>query len=241
VVVVNIHPTIKFNDRSGMATSSRKLWQGELWNKRVLLDQPQQLARLLFGYENPPGSQYVAGSQDHLGLCLPGASRLYYKGLYWPSAIDSITDEETCRWLERVLVLVELQARPPGYDPLSIQNITPETVKDLALAGESCWQGILKRDLTLFGQGLTNTHHTWRTILPNTTNQEINQELAKYETMSGVFGVTTSGCGGGYIVLAVDPESRAVRHFIPEQHFSIKVRSNSTNSQQTLPLHNDAL
>lgn len=74
VVVVNIFP-MAFNERSGMATSSRKLWMGPLWEERVLKHAPEQLARLLFGYENPPGSQYVSGSQDHLGLSLPGISR----------------------------------------------------------------------------------------------------------------------------------------------------------------------
>ncbi len=74
VVVVNIHPTRDFNLRSGMATSTRNVWQ-RLAPFGLFPDDPVELARVLFGYENPPGTKYVSGSQDHLGLTLPGANR----------------------------------------------------------------------------------------------------------------------------------------------------------------------
>ena len=35
---------------------------------------------MLFGAENPPGVQYISGSQDALGLMMPGINRLDYDG-----------------------------------------------------------------------------------------------------------------------------------------------------------------
>lgn len=201
VVVVNIHPTREFNLRSGMATSTRNLWQ-RLQAYNLYPDDPIELARLLFGYENPPGTEYVSGSQDHLGLTMPGANRLVYDGQYWPESIDSTVDDDICDWIEKSMVLVELFARPPGYDPLTKQNITREGVGRLGAAGDLCWEAILQKDIRKLGKALTDTHDAWAEILPLTTNDEINAELDSYPC----YGRITSGCGGGYIVLATEDD-----------------------------------
>ena len=201
VVTVNIHPTREFNLRSGMATSSRNAWK-TIKDYNVFPDDPVQLGRLLFGYENPPGTKYVSGSQDHLGLTLPGVNRLYYTGEHWPAQIDSTTDEGICQWLQESLTLVELFERPAGYDPLKEQNISLEGVRRLAEAGQMCWEAILAKDIKQLGTALTGTHNAWAEILPLTTNKQIEAEMAKYPC----YGRVTSGCGGGYIVMATDKE-----------------------------------
>lgn len=201
VVVVNIHATVEFNLRSGMATSTRNLWK-RLQSYDLYPDDPIELARLLFGYENPPGTKYVSGSQDHLGLTMPGANRLVYDGQYWPESIDSTVDDDICDWIENSIVLVELFARPPGYDPLTKQNITTEGVGRLGAAGDLCWEAILQKDIRKLGKALTDTHNAWEELLPLTTNDEINAELDSYPC----YGRITSGCGGGYIVLATEDE-----------------------------------
>ena len=88
VVVTQIWPDMDFNDRSGLATSSRKVGI-QLWGDRYPEGDPEQNARLLFGAENPPGKKYISGSQDHLGLLMPGVNRLYYNGGFWPEKIES--------------------------------------------------------------------------------------------------------------------------------------------------------
>jgi len=201
VVVVAIHPTREFNLRSGMATSTRNVWKN-LQQYDLFPDDPEELARLLFGYENPPGTKYVSGSQDHLGLTLPGVNRLWYDGAYWPERIDSTVDDGVCDWLERSLCLVELFARPDGYDPLLKQNMTVEGVKRLGEAGTACWEAILAKDIRRLGEALTATHNGWAEILPLTTSEEIEAELDKYPC----HGRITSGCGGGYIVMATEEE-----------------------------------
>ena len=152
----------------------------------------------------------MAGSQDAIGLTHPGVSRLYYEGGYWPTRIDSVRDPEICQWLEQAITLVKLFERPPGYDPLLRQNITGEGVARLARAGQECWEGILARDIKRFGRGLTETHRAWAEILPLTTSPEIDRALDSYDC----HGRVTTGCGGGYIILATDqavPEGIKVR------------------------------
>jgi hypothetical protein len=211
VVVVQIEPSRNFNLRSGMATSTRQHWL-KIWSQQVFTDNHLELAKLLFGYENPPGTQYVAGSQDAIGLTHPGVNRLYYEGGYWPTLIDSCVDPEICDWLENSIRLVELFERPPGYDPLLKQNLSIKGVRKLALAGDDCWNAIQARDIRKFGQSLTDTHRAWAQILPLTTNPKIDESLQAL----GGYGSITTGCGGGYAIVATDKD-------IPNG-FRVKVR-----------------
>jgi cytidyltransferase-like protein len=198
VIVIQIKPTVDFQERSGMGTSSRKVAL-ELWGGRIPEGDPVRNARLLFGAENPPDAQYVSGSQDHLGLMLPGINRLFYKGDYWPSRIDSITDRETTEWLEKVLHLIPLHPRPVQYNPIRIQNLTVEWVKKLAESGELCWQSIRNKDVMNLGRSLTMSLEAWKQLLPMTVLDESLVELKKYASHPGAI---FSGSGGGYIVVA---------------------------------------
>lgn len=86
-IVVNVHPHQQFKTRSGLATSTRtygmKLWGTLAGGRPPIGEETEDLALMLFGAENPPGCKYVAGSQDALGLMLPGVNRLDYNGEYW--------------------------------------------------------------------------------------------------------------------------------------------------------------
>lgn len=180
-------------------------------------------------------SQYVSGSQDSLGLCIPGVSRFYYTGQYWPDTIHTKKDQHTAEWIQNHLVLVALKCRPQEYDPLAQQHITIQWVKMLADAGEDCWQGIEHKDLSLFSRGLTNTHVAWRHLLPLTSSNEINSALSHYMSQTGVRGASTSGSGGGYALLAVDDAKQTqIKHMdgtiAPIIH--IKVRYNMDTGRQ---------
>ncbi|MBK7981862.1 MAG: adenylyltransferase/cytidyltransferase family protein [Ignavibacteriae bacterium] len=202
VVVAQLLPTIDFNDRSGMATSSRKVAL-ELWGNQYPKGNPLNNAKLLFGAENPPGSEYISGSQDHIGLLNPGISRLFYNGKYWPEEIDSTVDKETCEWLSNVLHLVPLTPRPNNYDPLKEKNLKMEFVKSLGEAGEKCWNSILKKDVIGLGESMTKTLLAWKKMLPYTVSDQIFKEL-KTEYITKYSGAITSGSGGGYVVVASD-------------------------------------
>ncbi|NQU87212.1 MAG: adenylyltransferase/cytidyltransferase family protein [Mariniphaga sp.] len=198
VVVAQIWPTIDFNDRSGMATSSRKVGI-ELWGDKYPEGNPLRNAELLFGAENPPGSEYISGSQDHIGLLVPGISRLDYNGNFWPDHIETIIDNETCNWLSGVLHFAPLQPRPEGYNPILKKNIDKTIVKELGKSGEKCFEAISKKDIQLLGESMKETFLAWDKMLPYTVPDWIMEEMqTNYFPLYS--GAITSGAGGGYVI-----------------------------------------
>ncbi len=204
VVVAQLCPTIEFNDRSGMATSSRKI-AVEIWGNRLPDGNPINNARILFGAENPPGSKYISGSQDHIGLLNQGISRLYYKGKYWPDKIDSTRDEDICDWLSNVIHLIPLEPRPVGYDPLKEKKLTINNVKELGDAGEQCWKSILRKDAAGLGQSMTKSFLAWKKMFPYTVPEYVMKEMEE-KYLPHYLGAITSGSGGGYMVVASEIE-----------------------------------
>jgi cytidyltransferase-like protein len=199
-VVAQIWPTIDFNDRSGMATSSRKVAQ-ELWNNNFPKGDTIRNAQLLFGAENPPYTKYISGSQDQIGILAPGVNRLYYDGGFWPARIDSCVDPEICDWLSKVLHLIPLEPRPEGYDPIKLKNLELSIVKELAEAGNNCYDAILKKDVSGLGKSMTETFLAWRKMLPYTVPDWLMEKMeSKY--LYNFPGAITSGSGGGYVVVA---------------------------------------
>jgi cytidyltransferase-like protein len=204
VVVAQIWPTLDFNDRSGLATSSRKVGI-EIWGDRYPDGEPERNAKLLFGAENPPGKKYISGSQDHIGLLYPGINRLFYNGSFWPERIESTTEKDICDWLSDVLHLVPLEPRPDGYDPLKVMHLQEPLIRELGEAGDTCWKAILRKDITGLGRGLTNTILSWKKILPLTVPGWVMKELeTKY--FPNFPGAITSGSGGGYVIVASEKE-----------------------------------
>jgi len=204
VVVAQLWPTIDFNDRSGMATSSRNV-AIDIWGNQYPNGDPIKNAKLLFGAENPPGSKYISGSQDHIGLLNPGISKLFYNGNYWPEQIDSTVDKETCEWLSNVLHLIPLKPRPIGYNPIKKKNLTREVIKKLGDAGEKCWKSIIRKDTTGLGESMTETFFAWKEMLPYTIPDYVDKEMRTYY-FEKYLGAITSGSGGGYVVVASEKE-----------------------------------
>ena len=199
-VVAQIWPTIDFNDRSGMATSSRKVAQ-ELWDQNFPKGDLIRNAQLLFGAENPPYSKYISGSQDQIGILTPGVNKLYYNGGFWPERIDSCVDPEICEWLTNVLHLIPLEPRPEGYDPIKVRNLQPDIVKALAESGNNCYDSIMRMDVVGLGKAMTQTFLSWRKMLPYTVPDWVLEEMGnKY--LYDFPGAITSGSGGGYAVVA---------------------------------------
>ena len=67
LVTIQIEPREDFINRAGLATSTRSTWK-KLLNFNPKIEDQVELAKLLFGYENPPGKKYISGSQDAIGL-----------------------------------------------------------------------------------------------------------------------------------------------------------------------------
>jgi len=204
VVVAQIWPTMDFNDRSGLATSSRKVGI-QIWGDRYPEGDFQQNAKLLFGAENPPGKKYISGSQDHIGLLYPGVNRLYYNGGYWPERVDSTTRNDICDWLSNILHLVPLEPRPDGYDPLKDMHLEKSIIRELGESGDLCWDAIINKDVSKLGKALTATLLSWKKILPLTVPDWVMSEMeTKY--FPNYPGAITSGSGGGYVIVVSEKE-----------------------------------
>jgi cytidyltransferase-like protein len=202
VLTISIEPTIEFNDRSGMASSTRRK-AIELWRNLVPHGEPEQLARVLFSYENPPGTKDVAGSQDALGIVLPALNRLYYEGGYWPTAIESVHDEETLSWIEQHLHLVTLGPRISTFTVLDDTRIDAEGARALADAAEACWRAILARDLCGFGDAFRRSFEAQVAMFPRMVDEDIHHVIDQYRNAAVGWKLSGAG-GGGYLILVSD-------------------------------------
>ena len=74
--------------------------------------------------ENPPGTKAVSGSQDQLGLLLPGLNKLNYDNGYWPVSIESVTDDAVLNFIADKLWLVALPQRQRDMDILKAHGVS---------------------------------------------------------------------------------------------------------------------
>jgi hypothetical protein len=210
MVVVSMHPTVKYMDRSGMATGTRVAAR-QLWGDSLPVDRdPAELVRELYSAENE-GLTAPSGSQDMCGLIYPGVSRLDYdssiEGGWFPSKVESTSDSSVVAWLERVIHLVPVGGRPDGYDPLQTKRLDPDWIARLGKSGRSCYDAIVAMDLGALGESLNECSRAWGAILPNiyehpAIKQDLRGLLSGYS--AGYPGAMYSGCGGGYIIVAAE-------------------------------------
>jgi cytidyltransferase-like protein len=203
VLTISIEPTIEFNDRSGMASSTRRK-AIDLWHAVIPNGDPEQLARVLFSYENPPGTKEVAGSQDAIGIVLPGLNRLHYDGGYWPSAIESVHDEEILAWLESRLHLVTLGPRVSSFRVLDDMRVDADGARTLARAADECWRAALARDARAFGRAFRESFEAQVAMFPLMVDEAIRAAIE--ESRDGALGWKLSGAGGGGYLILVSEE-----------------------------------
>ncbi|NLG98615.1 MAG: adenylyltransferase/cytidyltransferase family protein [Chloroflexi bacterium] len=203
VITVSIEPTIEFNERSGMATSTRRS-AIELWGTRLPAGDPFKLAKILFCYDNPPGTKIVSGSQDAIGIVCPGLNKSDYAcGEYWPSQIHSVQDESILQMIEQSLYLIPLGSREAGYDVLSNTHIDRDGAKALATAAEDCWDALLAKDLVKFGDAFRRSFEAQICMFPNMVTNTMRQLIEVYRGEALGWKVSGAG-GGGYLILVAD-------------------------------------
>ena len=204
VLTISIEPTIEFNDRSGMASSTRRK-AIELWRTDVPGGDKEKLAKTLFSYENPPGTEIIAGSQDALGIVLSGLNNLHYDGEYWPYKIDSVLEESILRFVEDHLFLVTLEPRESTFSVLESTNLSRDGAKRLAEATDDCWSAILSKNLADFGNSFTRSFEAQAAMFPNMADDTIRSIIDQYR--SRALGWKLSGAGGGgYLILISQQE-----------------------------------
>lgn len=199
VLTISVEPTLEFNERSGMSSSTRRR-AIELWQTDIPPGDPEKCARVLFAYENPPGTSQFSGSQDSIGIVFPGLNRLDYNGAYWPKKITPMDDESMLGWLESHLYLIPLGLRKPGFDIFKGKHVTLADVHALATAADGCWEAIRKRDLEGFGRYVRASFEAQIRLFPAMTNRDVAAAIERYSKTALGWKLSGAG-GGGYLVL----------------------------------------
>jgi len=212
VITLSIEASIQFNERSGMASSTRRA-AIDLWGQRIPPGDLEKLAKVLFSYDNPPGTKIISGSQDSIGIVYPGLAKADYEGKYWPESIEQILDESSLKFVENSLYLVTLGPRHEEFDVLKNTDFSNEKAKVLADAADDCWKAIQDRDLNAFGNSVKAGFEAQIAMFPNMMNDSIAKLIEQYK--SKALGWKLSGAGGGgYLVLVSDePIENASRIF----------------------------
>jgi cytidyltransferase-like protein len=204
-ITASIEPTIEFNERSGMATSTRKK-AIELWNDILPMEKPEKLAKILFRYDNDPGTKDVSGSQDSIGITMPGINRFFYdKENYWPSKFETITDLSIIKWLEERIYMVTLWPRPADFVVLENTNISVDNVKSLTDAAEMTWHGLIKKDIKTFTQGFSASFNSQVRMFPKMINEKIAKAIDSHRDKALSWKLSGAG-GGGYLILISEEE-----------------------------------
>jgi cytidyltransferase-like protein len=199
VLTISLEPTHAFNERSGMSSSTRRK-AIELWRTHLPHGDREQQARLLFSYENPPGTVEVSGSQDSIGIVYPGLNKLQYAGSYWPHRIESVQDEAVLAFIEKHLHLLPLGPREDGFRVLQDTRVDAAGAKALADAADACWQAAMACDAKAFGAAVRASFEAQVAMFPHMVDPSIRRTIAA--NAGQALGWKLSGAGGGgYLVL----------------------------------------
>jgi len=208
VITISIEPDYEFNDRSGMATSTRNK-AIEMWQTDIPHGDSEKLAKTLFCFENPPGKVEISGSQDALGIVMPGLNRLDYDDNYWPCNITSVHDEDILTWIENHIYLIALSPRHKAYNVINRTDITRIKVKNLADASQQCWEAILEKDIHAFGAAFKASFEAQIAMFPNMVDDTILETLEQQK--GDALGWKLSGAGGGGYLIFVSENTEKTR------------------------------
>jgi hypothetical protein len=204
-------------ERAGMATGTRAV-AGRLWGRRLPPGDRLALVERLYDEENH-GKSEPSGTQDMIGLLYPGISRLDYDGGYrggvYPCRIETTTDPDVARWLERVVHVLPVAPRPEGYGPLGYRRLTARWVERLGQSGSACYAAILSGNARALGISMNECMACWEALLPQTVRHPLigidlvgllRHYQERYE------GAMFSGCGGGYLYVVSEQRVPGALH-----------------------------
>jgi len=211
VITISIEPDYDFNDRSGMSSSTRKK-AIQLWQTDVPDGDAELRAKTLFSFENPPGTKYVSGSQDSIGIVLPGVNKLdYEKGEYWPSQINKITERPILEFIEKHLWFITLSPRVNDYNVLSSTQINTPNAKALADAANDCWKAIIEKDAVAFGLAFRKSFDAQIAMFPHMVNDTITEQIEEYRHSALGWKLSGAGGGGYLVIVSEEPVPNAIQ------------------------------
>jgi hypothetical protein len=202
VITISLEPTYRFNDRSGMASSTRQA-AIDLWGPKIPPGNLEKLAKVLFCYDNPPGTEVISGSQDSIGIVLPGLAKAFYDGRYWPEKIDRIIEEPYLKFVESSLYLVTLGPRHAQFDVLDGTRINRTRAKALSEATDHAWEAVKNMDLNTFAEAVRASFESQVAMFPNMMNENIAELIEQHKEKALGWKLSGAG-GGGYLILVSD-------------------------------------
>ena len=202
VITICVEPEEYMEEKCGFSTSTRNK-AIDLWGNNIPSIYKEKSAKILFSYENLPGSKkFITGSQDAIGICYPGLNKInYHPNTLWPYSVESITDESILNFLEDNLRVLIINKREFDLDLLSKTNITKPYVNLLARYTEYLWNAIMNKDLEHLGIHMKQVFLAQCDLFPLMMNETVSTVINKYS--DDVLGYKLLGCGGGGALLLV--------------------------------------
>jgi cytidyltransferase-like protein len=202
-LTISLEPTFEIRERCGLSTSTRNTIK-RVWPYQLPVMDPEMLARLVFCLENDPerSDGIISGAQDSIGICVPGLSRHYYNGGFWPEKIEYTQDEALLGWLENHLCMIPMFPRRPGCSVVEGKDITLVKVQALAAAADACWDAIQRRDLEAFAAAYRDSFNAQVAMFPAMIQPGVQDYIDRYSALDGVLAWKMPGAGGGgYLAL----------------------------------------
>lgn len=211
VICMSIEPTIKFMEGAGMATSTRKraieLWGPTIPENRNRVELAAELNRL----ENAYNGGYFNGSQDPIGMLVPGCHYLFYKhNSLWPNRIETLDDVDTLDFLKQHINLIPIAPRREGYNAWQNAWFDYQTTKDVVRSSKMCWQAIQNKDVEMFGAALNKCYDAQSKMCPLTLTNGVKEAVEKYRPISAGCRPAAGGGGGYLLVITEEPIENAI-------------------------------
>ncbi|MEM6332419.1 MAG: adenylyltransferase/cytidyltransferase family protein [Planctomycetota bacterium] len=210
VVGISLEPDDRYERRSGMASSTRQSAMA-IWGPRLPVEDREKLAKLLFSFENPPGTKNMAGSQDAIAVVYPGLTKMDYHGAYWPDRITSCLDPDVLEFIESHLYLRFMRTRPGQFEVLDETRVNADAAKRLGDAAERLWAAALSRDARRFGRAMTDSLEAQVDMFPLMRPDDVRAELNAFSEVSLGHKISGAGGGGYAVFFSEEPIPDAIR------------------------------
>ena len=136
---------------------------------------------------------------------MPGLNKLNFSKGFWPVSIDSVTDDETLRFVEQHLWLIQMPRRSADYDVYANARITPEDVRALAESSENVWRAIMTKDAAEWGRETQRCFEAQLRMFPAMLTPDVAEEIEKLRSTALGWKLNGAG-GGGYLILVSEKE-----------------------------------